>query len=35
VVEDVYERTGYDLVEIPRGPIDERVAFVESRLRRG
>jgi len=28
VIEDVYARLGYTLVEIPRGPIDERAAFV-------
>ena len=30
VVEDVYQRHGYTLVEVPRGPIDERAAFVEA-----
>ena len=30
VVEGVYQRLGYALVEVPRGPIDERAAFVEA-----
>jgi predicted ATPase len=29
---DAYERSGYDLVVIPRGSIEERVAFVRDRL---
>ncbi len=30
VVEDVYGRLGYTLIEVPRVPIDERAAFVEA-----
>jgi predicted ATPase len=29
---DAYERSGYDLVVIPRGSIEERAAFVRDRL---
>jgi predicted ATPase len=29
---DAYERSGYDLVVVPRGSIEERVAFVRDRL---
>jgi predicted ATPase len=29
---DAYERSGYDLVVIPRGSIEERLAFVRGRL---
>ena len=30
---DAYERTGYILVEVPRGPIDRRASFVDTFLR--
>jgi predicted ATPase len=29
---DAYRRSGYELVEVPRAPLDERVAFVRAAL---
>jgi predicted ATPase len=31
---DAYERTGYVLVEVPRGSVEQRSAFVRDRIAR-
>jgi predicted ATPase len=31
---DVYERSGYTLVEVPRDPIDDRATFVRKSVAR-